>query len=103
MGVTLQEGAIQQDFISPFESVIGGDLQHAKKARGVANNARLNLDSIKSKLASAKEDKQAGLRDELNHSESEFDHAVLVAKNAMKAVLESVIDPIFHKDTAMRD
>ena len=81
---------IQQDFLLPFESTIGGDMTQAKKARGAANNCRLNLDSVKSKLVNAKDDKVQALQDELNHAESEFDHAVLVAKNAMKAILESV-------------
>ena len=82
---------IQQDFLTPFETTIGGDVSHAKKARGVANNCRLNLDSVKSKLVNAKEDKVQALQDELNHAESDFDHAVLLARNAMKAILESVI------------
>ena len=85
-----QDSGIQRDFVSPFESVVGGDIIHAKKARNAANNGRLNLDSIRSRMASAKEDKLASLRDELNHAESEFDHFVLVAKSAMNTVLESV-------------
>ena len=69
---------------------MGGDITHAKKLRGAANSARLTLDGVKSKLQHAKEDKIPALRNELNLSESEFDQAVMLARNAMKTVLESV-------------
>lgn len=69
---------------------MGGDITHAKKLRGAANSARLTLDGVKSKLQHAKEDKVTQLQNDLNVAESEFDQAVMLARNAMKTVLESV-------------
>ena len=77
--------------MTPFESAVGGDIAHAKKLRGNANNARLALNTIKAKLQNTKEERIAGMQNELNLSESDFNQAVMLAQNAMRVVLESVL------------
>ncbi|EPZ34609.1 hypothetical protein ROZALSC1DRAFT_27257 [Rozella allomycis CSF55] len=76
-------------FLAPFMNTLDGTFQIAAKARKAAQKARLELDTVKSRLRQSSNDKIEMLSQELKLAEEQFNLNVEDAILHMKAVTEN--------------
>ena len=83
------ETSLSRNFLEPFGRIVDSDLGSAQKACKSLHQARLELDSVKSRLRSAKPDRIEKLSEELREAEQTFTFALETAILRMKAVLDN--------------
>jgi Bin/amphiphysin/Rvs domain for vesicular trafficking len=84
-----QDQLVVTRFNSAFATTLNTSIQFANKARKNVQNARLTLDAAKASAKTAKPEKQAAARLEVEHAEDEFVAATEEAVSVMKNVLDT--------------
>lgn len=84
-----QDQLIVTRFNSAFATTLNTSIQFANKARKNVQNARLTLDAAKASAKSAKPEKQAAARLQVEQAEDEFVAATEEAVSVMKNVLDT--------------
>lgn len=106
-----QDSLIVNRFNTAFATTLNTSLNFATKARKNVHNARLTLDAVKQSAKTARPERQAEARAEVEHAEDEFvaatEEAVSVMKNALdtpeplRNLLELITAQLaFHKAAA---
>ncbi|KAF9447077.1 hypothetical protein P691DRAFT_142239 [Macrolepiota fuliginosa MF-IS2] len=86
-----QDGAIQDNFLHPWQTTLNTSLSVAMKARQAVKASRLELDSAKQALKNANPTRQEQVRLEVENAEDDLVQKTEVAITLMKTVLENKV------------